>query len=253
MFRTVSILIVFFLLLPGLIAAQSTPIYQPISFGVDVKPVLMRGSYSLADQDISLKTDRVLGEFGVTVAFPGLLRFRYSLVTGFSTNAEAIPTGSFLIGQTEFGQKQGSGSTASSNKPILLEWRAGPEHRFELTALARQSPIKPLVVARYPSFELMATSMEQTGGQQKQDTENFRKFIAAAGAEYSFVNNNFRAGLKLAGSKEMFFGEASVGYRFVLYGQSYGQVTSGYTYESIELDKGRVKIQGPWLRGEVWF
>lgn len=248
MSKFASVLIVCFLLLPCLMAAQSTPIYQSALFSADVNPVFMRAAMSFADQDIALKVDQVLGEFGLTVAVPELLKFRYSLVTGFSANSESIPVGSFIVGVTEFGQaQQGGGNT--QNKPVLLDWRAGPEHRFEITTLGTQSPLKPLIVARYPSFEFTATSTEKTGGQQKQDSETFRKFIAAAGIEYSFVNNNFRSGLKVAGSKEMFFGEASVSYRFA----SYGAATGGYTYESVEMDRGRVRLSGLWLGGEVWF
>ena len=231
---------------PVLMYAQNIPVF----WATDAKVLFNQASLNF--RDASLRANRNLGEFGITAIVPDRLKLKYTVETGFSGQDDFTPSGSFMVGPTEFGQaQQGTGgqtqasgaqqvaaATPNANKPVTLDWIVKPTHRIEATCLAlnRTTPnLYPRFVAQRSDINVTATSQEATAGQQqKNDNEGLGWWFCGIGAELIVPLPSARLSISIAGAKDTLFVDASYYERM---GQ-WGAVSVGAKHEELKFNKG---------------
>jgi hypothetical protein len=200
---------------------------------IEVRPWFARQAINFKDDQISSSFQKNRVEWSAAVFVNSSLHIKYTVIPGISFTEDVKPTNALLVGLTKFG---GEKETA----PISLEWSTRGEHRIELSAW-RNTPIRPVVVGEWVNLQLAATSTKD--GKTTADTEDFSRFIAAAGGMISYTATNISTNIILVGSRELQRFEARISYN--------GSITGGYVNETRDLGGVKIREHGLFL-GLLW-
>jgi hypothetical protein len=200
---------------------------------IEIRPWFARQSLGLHDEQLNTNWQKTRIEYAAAAFLGPNLHVRYSVIPALSVSEQVQLANPLIIGTTDFFTKDDKDS-----KEINLDWSTRGEHRIELTGYWN-FPVKPVFVGEWCNMTLTATSTKD--GKDTTATEEFTRFIAAAGGMISYSATNIQSSVILVGSRELQRFEARILYRF----NYSGSITGGYIQETRDLGGLKIREHGP--------
>lgn len=206
---------------------------------VEVRSWFARQSVSLHDDQIIVNWQKTNIEYSAAAFLGPNLHVRYSIIPALSISEQAQISGPLTVGLTEL-----YGKDDKDTKAIDLEWSTRGEHRMELIGYVNL-PVKPVLIGRWSNLKLTATFTKD--GKVTTDTEEYSRFLGAAGGMISYTTTNIQSSVILVGSRELQRFEWRLLYRF----NYSGSITGGYVREVRDLGGVKFQEDGVFLGG-LW-